>query len=259
MRVLLGFGREVGIEGVIMVVSGSKRSHSLVVGALFLLVTVIAAAQAWALSGPSSAMAPSEQGRASLSFAQALPDGEVADLLRRHGVRAEAAYMWVVGLGGTHRVYEPLISTLALTEGFITDVRQASVSQFENGLAGNVTRLEKFIEKHSMEEVVASPALTTALRSLLNIRFLFKTALEEAQAGQPLIYAIEVTGDSDDVERARGDQRVAESRGAEAGRPGVPGPTKPRPYERQVEDPELGSLDARKLYARAEAIVREGR
>lgn len=182
---------------------------------------------------------------ANIGFDAVVSDAEVLVLLERHGVTPEAAYMWTSGLTGTHRAYAKKNSST-----FLGDARTKTIESFEKGLEGNRLRLQRFVEQHTEQDVVASEDLQTQARSLLNSRASLTAALAEATMDKPLIFSLEVTGEPLQIEQLGRDLMVKafQPSAGVAGKMVVPHTPKPQAYQKHWTDPSVESLDAAGLY-----------
>jgi hypothetical protein len=168
------------------------------------------------------------QDQANVGFGTVISDAEVLNLVQRHGVVPQAVFMWTAGFSGTHRAYEAKSA-----EALLQEARAKTVESFEKSLQSNPIALQHFVQQHTEEEVLASEGLQTQARSLLSLRANFQTALAAARQGGPLIYAIEVSGDTASIERLRGDSLVKAFQRAAVtgGRVVTPLTPKPAAYE----------------------------
>lgn len=154
---------------------------------------------------------------------------------------------------GTHRTYEAKSA-----QSLIQEARAKTADSFANSLEGNLVRLQRFVEMHTEEEVVADEGLQQEARSLLNYRATFQAALTAAKGGDPLIYSIEVGGDTASIERLQGDPMVKAFQRAviTGGRVVTPQTPKPAAYETRYLDPAVQALSAQEMYQQLKALAR---
>lgn len=129
--------------------------------------------------------------RVNLGFGAAVRDRHIVSLLQRHGVVPHAAFLWTAGLTGTYRTFEA-----KSPRTFLREARAQAIDSFQNGLQGNQHQLQHFVAVHTEDEVLADQDLQGEARSLLNSRAALTSALDAAQKGEPLIYALEVSGET---------------------------------------------------------------
>ncbi|MHB1416537.1 MAG: hypothetical protein ACYC1C_14925 [Chloroflexota bacterium] len=189
--------------------------------------------------------------RAHIGFGTAISDAEIRVLLADYSVTPTAAYMWTSGLTGTHRAYSP-----QTVEALLHSARAESIESFEKSLQRAQLRLQQFTDKYSEEELIADAALQMQARSLLNIRENLKVALAAAESGDPLVFAIEVTGDNVALDRLREDARVRAFEVRDGvGDKGAHRALKPAAYQQPQVDPEIETASGRELYARLRAAA----
>ncbi|MEW6105230.1 MAG: hypothetical protein AB1563_02560 [Bacillota bacterium] len=207
-----------------------------------LLYTCIGQAQ---LSDPG-------QDQANIGFGRVVSDAEVLQFVQRHNVVLQAIFMWTAGFSGTHRAYEAKSAQALLQEA-----RDKTVESFEKSLQNNPRAVGHFVRQHTEEEVLSDESLQTQARSLLNLRANFQTALTAAKQGAPLIYAIEVSGDTASIERLRGDPMVKAFQRAAVtgGRVVTPQTPKPTAYEIQYLDPVVQGLSVQDVYRQLQALA----
>lgn len=192
------------------------------------------------------------QDQANLGFGTVISDAAVLNLVQRHGVRLQTVFMWTAGFSGTHRAYEAKSA-----EALLQEARAKTVESFEKSLQNSPRALQHFVQQHTEEEVLANEGLQTQARSLLSLRANFQTALAAAQQGGPLIYAIEVSGDTASIERLRGDSLVKAFQRAAVtgGRVVTPQTPKPAAYESLYLDPAVQALSAQAVYQQLQALA----
>lgn len=190
--------------------------------------------------------------RANVGFGTTISDAQVLKLMELYEVAPQAVYMWTSGLTGTNRPDEPKTA-----ETFLKDTRAKSIESFEKGLEGNVIRLQRFVETHTENEVAASEALQEEARSLLNIRSKLEAALKAARNGDSLVFAIEIAGSKNQLERLRTDGLVKafELSTVVDGKVIVPHTPKPEAYQQDWADPEVQAMSGRELYQRIKLLA----
>ncbi|MFZ5652986.1 MAG: hypothetical protein ACOY42_01085 [Pseudomonadota bacterium] len=134
---------------------------------------------------------------------------------------------------------------------FIVEVRNQAISFFEDAIAANDVRLEKFLASHKKEEVATDEKLQKEARSLLNIRKQFQDALLAARSGGPLVFAIEAEGESGGIAKLLAEPKVrafvdvdAVSENPKAGAARL----KPESYRRDFMDPSVQTISPSDLY-----------
>lgn len=125
-----------------------------------------------------------------ITFRVSQPDDAVASLSERHQLRVTALHLGSIGAAGTHRGALPVASL----RGALQSARADTISTFENMLRGNAFRLSNFVGRHGESELAGDRVLLEEARSLLRIRSQAAAILAAARDGQPLVYAIEVSG-----------------------------------------------------------------
>ena len=185
---------------------------------------------------------------ADVAFAQATPDAQALEIFTASGVTPRALYMRAGALRGTYRTYRERPAQASLERA-----RAQAVRQFAAGLEGNLERLRRFVEMHTLADVLASDRLVRQGRSLLRIRSELHDALVRTSRGDALVLGAEVTGDAEQLEALRRDRRVAAFRLASERR------TKPLPLESRQSDPAatrtIDGLSAAAVYRQIEALV----
>jgi hypothetical protein len=245
---------------------GRVRPRPLGIGlvlALAIASSLLAAALSRAGSGHvvAAKAAPMPQGSADIGFGKAVDDSTIVSLVDRHSVTPQAVFMWVAGLSGTYRSYEPVAPA-----AFMQDARTNAVSNFEQGLQGNMLRLRDFIGRYSAGQLEANSSLVTQARSLLNIRVLLQKALDAAGSGAPLAFAVEVKGNPAELGSAAHDSAVKSSQisgqptgpAAPSGSSSSLNTLKPAALQREVVDGTIANMDAQEVYAAMTQIVENG-
>jgi len=205
-------------------------------------------------------LSDSSQDRANMGFGIAVSDSEILQFLQQHSVVPQAAFMWTAGFSGTHRNYDAKSA-----QTFLQEARDKTVESFEKSLEGNKIRVQQFVAKYAREEVIANEDLLQQARSLLNFRAAFKAALAAARQGEPLIYSIEVSGDTASIERLRGDKMVKAFQRAAitGGRVVTPRTPKPQTYEKEYLDPAVQMMNGQEVYRQIQTLattdIKEGR
>jgi len=245
---------------------------------LTLFLVPLIAAVLFLPSSPSLAQTAPPPGdpKANIGFGATVSDAEILMLLQRHGVTPQAVFMWTSGLTGTHRTYKT-----ESAEAFLQEMRAHTVESFEKGLQSSVIRLRRFAKVYTEEQeeqaeeqaepeeqteeqaeqeeqVMASETLQTEARSLLNIRAQLEAGLTAAKEGKPLIYSVEVSGSSAQLEALSQDPMVKLFQTAMVinGKTVVPHTPKPSAYEPEYLDPAVQALSVGELYQRIKALAR---
>ncbi len=149
-----------------------------------------------------------------IGFGEAVGDSDVVSVLDENGVSPQALYIWVAGISGTRRP-SPLIRGGSGAKEFVKDAREKTISSFENALQGNEFRLSTLVENYSVEEISDDNELNSMTRQLLVIREQIQEGLEWVRSGKPIIYGAKITGDAENIGKARSDSRVKASKGEE--------------------------------------------
>jgi hypothetical protein len=79
-------------------------------------------------------------------------------------------------------------------------------------LIAHRTHIKKILDKHSKNELVENKQLLSQARSLLNLTQQFSNALQAASSDQPLIYGLELMGESHILEQVRTASKVSSSK-----------------------------------------------
>ena len=155
----------------------------------------------------STAFSKNTDTRIQIAFLNTQNDKEIATILDSYPVTPTAGFMWVEGLSGTHRTHEDLGS-----EKFIQEARIQTIIFLKNGLIAHRTHIKKILDKHSKNELVENKQLLSQARSLLNLTQQFSNALQAASSDQPLIYGLELMGESHILEQVRTASKVSSSK-----------------------------------------------
>ena len=155
----------------------------------------------------STAFSKNTNTRIQIAFSNTQNDKQIATILDSYPVTPTAGFMWVEGLGGTHRTYEDLDS-----EGFIREARIQTIIFLKNGLIAHKAHIKKMLEKYPKNELVENKQLLSQARSLLNLTQQFSKALQAASSDQPLIYGLELMGESHILEQIRTESIVSASK-----------------------------------------------
>lgn len=202
--------------------------------------------------GQAAATNPLAVNRANVGFGSVISDSELQALLKRHDVVLVAAYMWVSGLTGAHRTYDPKSG-----DAFLRDSRAKAIESFEKGVESNLIRVRSFAETHTEDDVTGDEHLQTEARSLLNIRSSLEVALAASKSGEPLIYAVEVTGEEANLNRLQMDERVKvfEPSSLIRGMIGTHQTPKPDTYQEEYVDPAVQRMSGQELYQRMKTLA----
>lgn len=222
-------------------------------GRLMISVIAISLAIVGAISATSPVLAQSPATRSIVAFNQAESDRTVEAFVLRYNLRAEALYLWTAGFTGSHRDYASSTPAALLATG-----RRESVKLFTNAIGSGLQNMARFVNSHTEADLLASAALTTEARSILNNQAQLKVALAAARGEAPLVYALEVVGASPDELAALSRDPLVSAVATRDG-PKTAGLLKPAPYQLAQKDPVLAGLDSRQIYAQVRALAQSGR
>ncbi len=218
----------------------------------YTFATVLVGVLLYAGFGPAASINPLAVNRADVGFGSVISDSELQALLKLHDVVPVAAYMWVSGLTGAHRTYDPKSA-----EPFLRDSRAKAIASFEKGVESNLIRVRSFAEAHTEDDVAGDEHLQTEARSLLNIRSSLEAALAASKSGEPLIYAVEVTGEQANLKRLQMDERVKvfEPSSLVLGKLVTHQTLRPDAYQEEYVDPAVQRMSGQELYQRMKTLA----
>lgn len=200
----------------------------------------------------ASANDPSPADRAVVNLGNPMGDAELIAFLDQYQVMPTTAYLATAHFNGTHRARSP-----QNVGRLIQQARVESIESFNNSLHGSVMQsMQHFVEMHTEVEVAASEDLQAEARALLNLRAGLEVALADVQGNAPIVYAVEVAGPKDHLDRLRSDERVSgfdrvlESADNGSGSRPMPG-FEIEPYR----DPAVQSMSVRELYQHIQSLV----
>jgi hypothetical protein len=191
--------------------------------------------------------------RASISFSRQVPDAQVVQLARRHGVRITAVKLWAEGFGGTHR-----LRTAGDADSTVRGARGEAIGFFTRANRSKTRRIQRVLERFPRERFLTDTVAQRAARSLIDFDDRVKRGAAAARAGAAFIYGIEVEGPAERVEALRSDpltarlERAVDARGTRR----VPSPGRPAELRRPASI--STRLTPAQLYDRLVALSREG-
>ena len=191
--------------------------------------------------------------KAQLGFDANLHDSAIREFVDASGVTPNAAFVWSMGLSGTHRVSRPMDGA-----EFTASVRGAMGQHLRKASLDAQRQLLAFFREHSREEVMRSAELQRDARSLLTYSKQVEGALAAVISGQPIVYGLEISGEEDSVRRAENDEIVSvffDLRGNTVtknrwNRMSL----KPLAFNAEYKDPEITALSPESLYERVSAV-----
>lgn len=194
----------------------------------------------------------SSQDQANIGLGAAVSDAEVLNFLQQHDVVPQAVFIWTTGFTGTHRTYKAKSA-----EAFLQEARAKTIESFEKSLQYNVIPLRQFVARYTEEEVLANEYLQQQARSLLNLRAAFEAVIAAAKRGEPLLYSLEVSGNTASIERLRGDPMVKVFQRAvmTGGRIVTPQTPKPQAYEKEFLDPAVQAMSGQEVYRQIQTLA----
>ena len=130
--------------------------------------------------------------------------------------------------------------------------RTEIIKAAEGVLQADTTSIDAFLGLHEEAEVLEKDDLQGWARGFLNLRTCYEGVLSAARAGAALVYAVEVVGEPDDIERMATDPVV---KSFEPGfvfrqRVVVPSARRPAAFERGCVNEDVLSMDLRLAYQR---------
>ncbi|HEX2091390.1 MAG TPA: hypothetical protein VHG28_03270, partial [Longimicrobiaceae bacterium] len=196
----------------------------------------------------------------SVTFDTALADATVAELLRRHGVRAAEVFTIAGGMDTQHRVYpgQPADSAIA-------DARLSTIEYAQGMLCSAPRRIEDQLSQNPALPEPEPGVRERTLRGQLAEAEWLRAALAVARSGRPVIYGVTVVGTAERLDGLAGDPLVgAVERGNVSVREGqeftvVSPPRRPAGAGGlRSLPPQIEALPMPEVRRRLEAIVREG-
>ncbi len=132
---------------------------------------------------------PGEPMRAMVAFGSIVPDAQVEQFLRRHGIVPIEVNMFAAGQTGVHRV-NPARATVAV----IADARRITATMKEQRSQATPAGAREFVRRYPRSRVLADTALQRLTRSMLTLRESHAAARDAARGGAPIIYGLTVQG-----------------------------------------------------------------
>jgi hypothetical protein len=151
----------------------------------------------------SAAASVNEAPRAVVTFRRTLPDAEVIQILQRYGLKAVELHMTAGGMFGSHERFTPDDPQTA-----VETARSSTRSGTQKAVHGSAVRFQRFRQEHPRAVVLGNPQLEEQTRSLVEVRARLGAVLNAAKANQPLIYAVEASGSSEELSALAKDTRV---------------------------------------------------
>lgn len=183
-------------------------------------------------------------------FGKRVPDAQAVKLANDYGIRIAAVHMQGGGMTGVHRPPSP-----GLPEAAVDEARRESLRGMQSAMESHRARAKRFIEQHSESDVAASEALSRRGEALLATRAQVARVLAQTKERQPIVYAIEVTGDPADIAHLLERNGDAVRMRDRTGRTILPRPTLPSDADPAPEEG-LGTLSASELYQRITSLSR---
>lgn len=150
----------------------------------------------WLALSHVGAAEQSAPARAHIGFGSTINDAEVRAVLTQQNVAASAVFMWSTGFTGTYRSYDTRSS-----EQLLKEAREQAIAVFEKAQQSNREQIQSFLDKNTDTQVDSSEELQLQARSLLNTQAQIEDALRAARAGQPLVFGVDVSGETAQLEQ----------------------------------------------------------
>ncbi len=150
----------------------------------------------------SSSVASSE---AAISFGQVLSDAQVRQFLQQYNLKPTAIYMASAGQLGVHRVSPAKASAASVAEA-----RQVTMEMLKASEKSSKERAGRYLDKNPKERILAEPDVAKEARSMVGAIQQDQQLRENINAGQPIIYGVDVLGDPQSLQSALQDSMVKE-------------------------------------------------
>ena len=174
------------------------KRKSLVAGLLGLALTLVLST---AMVGASR---PPTEHYAQMNLGDLLNDSEIIDIMNRYNSKPITVYMIATGFSGTHHP-----SSRVSPERIVSEARAKAMQSFAKGAYGSLPlRISRFVSEYSETDISESAELQQKARSLLDLQQRLASAQSVAANGEPLIYAIKVSGDEGALSAMAADDRV---------------------------------------------------